>query len=90
MAYCRHLDEYGRRSVLVWSFPSDNSGLAYLTERWAARLVGELFRNFTVCFVGYSINDPVLRYMNRRHWLPTVCFLGEIATGGVRASEALP
>jgi hypothetical protein len=22
-----------------------------------------LFRNYTVCFVGYSINDPVLRYM---------------------------
>ncbi len=38
-------------------------GLAYLTERWAARFVSELFRNYTVCFVGYSINDPVLRYM---------------------------
>src|SRR5262249_25114077 len=23
----------------------------------------ELFRNYVVCFVGYSINDPVLRYM---------------------------
>src|SRR5436190_3746944 len=42
---------------------SGDFGLAYLTERWAARFVGELFRNFTVCFVGYSINDPVLRYM---------------------------
>lgn len=38
-------------------------GLAYLTERWAARFVSELFRNYVVCFVGYSINDPVLRYM---------------------------
>ena len=42
---------------------SGDFGLAYLTERWAARFVGELFRNFTVCFVGYSIDDPVLRYM---------------------------
>ncbi|MCA1379830.1 MULTISPECIES: anti-phage defense-associated sirtuin Dsr1 [Bradyrhizobium] len=42
---------------------SGDFGLAYLTERWAARFVGELFRNYIVCFVGYSINDPVLRYM---------------------------
>jgi len=42
---------------------SGDFGLAYLTERWASRFVSELFRNYTVCFVGYSINDPVLRYM---------------------------
>ena len=42
---------------------SGDFGLAYLTERWAARFVSELLRNYTVCFVGYSINDPVLRYM---------------------------
>ncbi len=42
---------------------SGDFGLAYLTERWAARFVCDLFRNFTVCFVGYSLNDPVLRYM---------------------------
>ena len=42
---------------------SGDFGLAYLTERWAARFVSELLRNFIVCFVGYSINDPVLRYM---------------------------
>lgn len=42
---------------------SGDFGLAYLTERWAARFVSELFRSCTVCFVGYSINDPVLRYM---------------------------
>lgn len=42
---------------------SGDFGLAYLTERWAARFVSELFRHYTVCFVGYSINDPVLRYM---------------------------
>ncbi len=42
---------------------SGDFGLAYLTERWAARFVSELFRNYTVCFVGYSLDDPVLRYM---------------------------
>lgn len=42
---------------------SGDFGLAYLTERWAARFVSELFLNYVVCFVGYSINDPVLRYM---------------------------
>ncbi len=42
---------------------SGDFGLAYLTERWAARFVSELFRNYVVFFVGYSIDDPVLRYM---------------------------
>ena len=42
---------------------SGDFGLAYLTERWASRFVSELFRNYVVCFVGYSLNDPVLRYM---------------------------
>lgn len=42
---------------------SGDFGLAYLSERWAARFVSDLFRNFTVCFIGYSINDPVLPYM---------------------------
>lgn len=46
---------------------SGDFGLAYLTERWAARFVSELFRNYTVCFVGYSINDPVMRYMMDAH-----------------------
>ena len=42
---------------------SGDFGLAYLTERWASRFVTEIFREYTVCFVGYSLNDPVLRYM---------------------------
>ena len=42
---------------------SGDFGLAYLTEGWAARFVSELLRNFVVCFVGYSIDDQVLRYM---------------------------
>lgn len=42
---------------------SGDFGLAYITERWAARFVSDLFKNFIVCFVGYSIDDPVLRYL---------------------------
>jgi len=38
-------------------------GCAYLTERWAARFITELFREFTVVFVGYSLGDPVMSYM---------------------------
>ena len=52
---------------------SGDFGLAYLIERWAARFVSELFRNYVVCFVGYSINDPVLRYMMDAHRM-----LGEV------------
>lgn len=42
---------------------SGDFGLAYLTERWASHFVSELFRNFSVCFVGYSLDDLVMRYM---------------------------
>ncbi len=42
---------------------SGDLGLAYLAERWAARFVSELFRNYVVCFVGYGINDPMMRYL---------------------------
>lgn len=42
---------------------SADFGRAYLTEAWAARFVARLFSEFTVLFIGYSLNDPVLRYM---------------------------
>ena len=38
-------------------------GRAYLTEQWAARFVTELFREFTIVFIGYSLDDPVMGYM---------------------------
>ena len=38
-------------------------GRAYLTERWAARFVAELFREFTVVFVGYGLGDRVMGYL---------------------------
>lgn len=42
---------------------SGDFGRAYLSERWASRFVSEMLRNYTVCFVGYSLNDPVMRYL---------------------------
>jgi len=42
---------------------SADFGVAYLVERWASRFVGELFNHFTVLFVGYSVDDPVMRYL---------------------------
>lgn len=44
-------------------FTSGDFGNAYLTERWASKFVTELFMNFTVLFIGYSIDDPVMRYI---------------------------
>ena len=44
-------------------------GRAYLTDGWARRFLVELFRFFTVLFVGYGHNDPVMRYLARA--LPT-------------------
>jgi SIR2-like domain len=56
----KDLEEYALNQLVI---TSGDFGLAYLTERWAARFVSDLFQKFTVCFVGYSINDPVLRYL---------------------------
>ena len=44
-------------------------GRAYLTEGWARRFLVELFRSYTVLFVGYSHNDTVMNYLVRA--LPT-------------------
>lgn len=52
-------DPDGRKLV----FTSADFGVAYLVERWAARFVSELFQQFDVAFVGYSVNDPVMRYL---------------------------
>ena len=51
----------GRHPELVLT--SADFGRAYLTEAWAARFVAALFADFTVVFVGYSLSDPVMRYL---------------------------
>lgn len=42
---------------------SADFGRAYLVERWASRFVTELFRCFTVVFIGYQVEDPVMKYL---------------------------
>ena len=51
----------GGHSELVLT--SADFGRAYLTEGWAARFVASLFADFTVVFIGYSLSDPVMRYL---------------------------
>lgn len=40
-------------------------GRAYLTEGWARRFLVDVFRNYTVLFVGYSHDDTVMNYLAR-------------------------
>ena len=40
-------------------------GHAYLTEGWARRFLQELYSTFTILFIGYSHNDPVMIYLTR-------------------------
>ncbi|MFA7108558.1 MAG: SIR2 family protein, partial [Sphaerochaetaceae bacterium] len=42
---------------------SGDFGQAYLIDRWAARFLGQLFKKYSVCFIGYSLEDPIVRYM---------------------------
>jgi hypothetical protein len=55
----RSRDPGGETLVLT----SADFGNAYLRDAWAARFVIELFREFSVVFVGYSLNDPALSYL---------------------------
>jgi hypothetical protein len=40
-------------------------GRAYLTEGWARLFLQRIFETYTVLFVGYSHNDPVMNYIAR-------------------------
>jgi SIR2-like domain len=42
---------------------SADFGAAYLVDGWATRFLREIFRHFIVLFVGYGVNDVVVRYM---------------------------
>ncbi|MCH7753682.1 SIR2 family protein [candidate division KSB1 bacterium] len=39
-------------------------GRAYMEEGWALKFAHEMFREFDVLFVGYSLQDPPLRYLS--------------------------
>ena len=55
------IDSDGRGDQLVLT--AADFGRAYLTDRWAARFVTDLFRDFHVVFVGYNLGDPVMNYL---------------------------
>lgn len=38
-------------------------GRAYLTNAWATRFLLLMFQSFTVLFIGYSHDDPIMRYL---------------------------
>ena len=40
-------------------------GQVYITEGWAQRFLVDLFRSFSVLFIGYSHNDVVMTYLAR-------------------------
>ncbi|MCL2111286.1 MAG: SIR2 family protein [Clostridiales bacterium] len=46
-------------------FSDSDFGEAYLTKQYCARFLTELFSKFTVLFVGYSHDDPLMKYHAR-------------------------
>ena len=40
-------------------------GRAYLTEGWATRFLVDLYQHYSVLFVGYGHNDPIVDYLAR-------------------------
>lgn len=52
-------------------------GRAYLTEGWARRFLVDVFRRYTVLFVGYSHGDVVMNYLARA--LPADSVAGRFA-----------
>lgn len=43
----------------------EDFGRGYVTEGWASRFLVDLFRHFTVLFVGYSHDDTTMNYLAR-------------------------
>ncbi len=54
-------DDAGSLQSLVLT--TADFGNAYLRYGWATRFLTELFRNFTVLFLGYSMRDRIVRYL---------------------------
>lgn len=51
------------RSQLTTVLTLSDYGFAYMTNGYAAKFLVDLFRNYTVCFVGYSADENVIRYI---------------------------
>ncbi|MFN7310819.1 MAG: SIR2 family protein [Vampirovibrionales bacterium] len=46
-----------------WVYSTSGFGKAYIADGWASRFITELARNYYICFIGYSMNDQIMRYI---------------------------
>ena len=53
----------GDRTLNSLVLTSSDFGRAYLVQGWARRFVVQLLREWYVVFVGYGLNDPLMRYL---------------------------
>ncbi len=44
-------------------FTSSDFSKAYLLDGWASRFIAEIFRQYTVLFIGYGVEDPLVTYL---------------------------
>ena len=58
-----HLHGSVRRHSRELVLTDRDFGRAYLTYAWATRFLLPMFQQFTVLFVGYSHDDPIMRYL---------------------------
>ncbi|MEM1132753.1 MAG: SIR2 family protein [Pseudomonadota bacterium] len=59
----RLVDRKNRDERASYVISSADFGRAYLAEGWAAKFIRHLRENYTVVFLGYSANDPPMRYL---------------------------
>ncbi len=52
-------DPAGKNLVLT----KKDFGKAYLNDGWASDFIIQLFQDFTVLFIGYGMNDPIINYL---------------------------
>ncbi|WP_129789671.1 SIR2 family protein [Promicromonospora panici] len=58
-----HLHGSVLRSPRELVLTDSDFGRAYLTSAWATRFLLPMFQKFTVVFIGYSHDDPIMRYL---------------------------
>ena len=58
-----HLHGSVRRNSRELVLTDSDFGRAYLTNAWATRFLLPMFEKFTVLFIGYSHDDPLMRYL---------------------------
>ncbi|MEW8024758.1 MAG: SIR2 family protein [Candidatus Thiodiazotropha endolucinida] len=56
-------DDYSGSKGDGFILSSSDFGRAYLSDRWATDFIKEIFERYYVVFVGYSADDPPVRYL---------------------------